>query len=123
MENVKLMTKVIDLDTKKLSSRLEIQKAQLQISVIRKAYGVLNGETDAPVKSYFRERALSNEEITKNFNEYVGFYKWAIETNREDKVFEFKNSLHFFIEAVHFFDTELARKLQNQFDALLKQTA
>lgn len=117
MNNIELMKEVIKLDTENLKSRLHAQKNQLQLSVIRKAFGVKNGETDAKVENYERERIMSDAEIVKEFEKYIGFWKWAKQV-QNNKEYEYKNSILFFIEAVAFFDVKLSETLQNNFQEI-----
>lgn len=119
MNNIELMKKVIELDTQKLTSRQQSQRVMVQIAIIRKAFNVKNTETDIPVKNFEREIVLTNDEITKEFNQYVGFWEWAKNTNNEDKESEYKNSVQYFIDAVQFFNTDLAESFQNNFNNLL----
>ena len=119
MNNVQLMKKVIELDKQQLTSRQQAQRVMVQIAIIRKAFGVKNSETDAPVKDFERVIVLTDAEITKEFNQYISFWQWAIKVNSEDKEIEYKNSVKYFIDAVHFFNTELAEKFQSQFNELL----
>lgn len=118
MNNVELMKKVIELDTQKLTSRLQTQRCHCQIAIIRKAFGVKNAETDLPVKDFEREQVMSNKEITQEFEKYVGFWEWAKKVNKPDKVYEYKNSILFFIEAVAFFDAKLAESFTQSFNQL-----
>lgn len=107
MNNVVLMEKVIDLDTQVLTSREHSLKVMVQIAIIRKAFGVKNSETDMPVKNYERQIVLSDDDIRKEFNQYVRFWEWAKETNSYKEV-EFKNQLKYFILAVRFFNEKLS---------------
>lgn len=76
----------------------------VQIAIIRKSFGVKNGETDAKVLDYERERVLSDQQVEKEFNDYVGFWEWAIKKNDSDKAKSFENQVYYFIDGVRFFD-------------------
>ena len=112
MENKKLMEKVIDLDTQFLKTREQSTRVMVQIAIIRKAFGVKNDETNKPVKNYERKLVLSDDDIRKEFNDYVRFWEWAKEKNDMDKAKEFENQIYYFIEAVRFFNVNLADKFQ-----------
>lgn len=106
------MEKVIDLDTQFLATREQSQRVMVQIAIIRKAFGVKNDETNKPVRDYEREIILSDDDIKKSFNEYIAFWNWAKEKNNMDKAKEFENQIHYFIEAVRFFNANLADEFQ-----------
>lgn len=119
MNNKKLMKKVIELDTQNLGSRQQAQRCMVQIAIIRKAFGVKNAETDLPVKDFEREIVLSNEEITTEFNQYIRFWEWSRKVRNEGKEIEFRNQVHYFIDAVQFFNDDLANSFQIKFNQLL----
>lgn len=119
MNNVKLMKKVIELDTQTLHSREQSLRVMVQISFIRKAYGVKNNETNEKVLDYERERILTDQEIEKDFNDYIGFWKWA-KTNSTDKAIEYENKINYIIDAVRFFDEKLANSFTESFQNILK---
>lgn len=116
MNNKILMEKVIELDTQVLKTREQSRRVMVQIAIIRKAFGVKNSETVAPVKEYERSRVLSDQEVKEEFQTYVNFYNWAIAKNDSDKAIQFKNEIYYFIEAVEFFDKSLALQLKNKFE-------
>ncbi|MBR2246133.1 hypothetical protein [Oceanobacillus profundus] len=120
MNNKELMKKVIELDTQPLYTREQSQRVMIQISIIRKAFGVKNSETDAKVLDYERERILSNQEIEKEFKQYVGYWEWAIKPNNQDKARTFENQVYDFIEGVRFFDENLAESFKESFAILFK---
>lgn len=115
MKNALLMKKVKDLDTQTLNSREQSARVMVQISIIRKAFGVKNDETNKPVKDYDRDLVLSDEDIRKEFGQYLRFLKWAIEKKDIDKQREFENQINYFIDGVSFFHQNLA----NEFRTLL----
>lgn len=123
MKNTKLMKMVIGLDTQTLNTREQSQRVMVQIAIIRKAYGVKNSETNAKVLDYERERVLSDQEVEKSFNDYVGFWEWAIKTNNLDKAKAFENQVNYFIDGVRFFDEELANSFTESFRSLLLEVA
>lgn len=123
MKNTKLMKMVIELDTQKLNTREQSQRVMVQIAIIRKAYGVKNSETDTKVLEFERERVLSDKEVEKEFNDYVGFWNWAINKNDMDKAKEFENKVYYFIEAVRFFDEKLANSFTESFQNTLLEVA
>ncbi|MED1107733.1 hypothetical protein [Bacillus paramycoides] len=116
MRNKKLMEKVIELDTQTLTTREQSARVMVQIATIRKAFGVKNDETNKPVKDYEREIVLSDDDIKKEFNEYVSFWNRAKERNDMDKAKEFENLIYYFIEAVRFFNDNLADVYEREFE-------
>src|SRR5690625_2915956 len=102
MNNKHLMKKVIELDTQSLHSREQGHRVIRQISIIRKAFGVKNSETNAKVLDFERKRVLSDREIEKEFQKYIDFFKWTIKSNNQDKARSFENQVHYFIEGVGF---------------------
>ncbi len=115
MNNKKLMKKVIELDTQKLHTREQSLRVYVQISIIRKAFGVKNTETNEKVLEFSRERVLSEQEIRNEFIKYIGFWEWAIKTTENGKEREFQNQIFDFIEGVRFFDKELAEKFDVEY--------
>ena len=116
MNNVKLMKKVIELDTQTLRTREQSKRVMVQIAIIRKAYGVKNNETNERVLDFERERVLSDQEVEKEFKQYVGFWQWAIKKNDKDKAKEFEDKVYYLIDGVRFFDEELANKFRITFN-------
>lgn len=116
MRNKKLMEKVIELDTQTLTTREQSARVMVQIAIIRRAFGVKNDETNKPVKDYERVCVLSDDDIKKEFNEYVSFWNRAKEKNDMDKAKEFENLIYYFIEAVRFFNANLADVFQKAFE-------
>ncbi|OQR53195.1 hypothetical protein [Bacillus sp. CDB3] len=116
MRNKKLMEKVIELDTQTLTTREQSARVMVQIAIIRKAFGVKNDETNKPVKDYEREIVLSDDDIKKEFNEYVSFWNRTKERNDMDKAKEFENLIYYFIEAVRFFNDNLADVYEREFE-------
>ena len=116
MNNKILMEKVIELDTQVLKTREQSRRVMVQIAIIRKAFGVKNSETVAPVKEYERSRVLSDQEVKKEFETYVNFYNWANAKNDNDKAVHFKSDVYNFIDAVAFFDKNLASELKESFE-------
>lgn len=112
MKNTKLMKKIIELDTQPLMSRQQSLRVMVQIAIIRQAFGVKNNESNMPVKEYERKMVLSDKEITKEFNDYAGYLKWAKDKKDLDKTLEYENQLDYFIDAVRFFNESLADKFQ-----------
>ncbi|MEC0765026.1 hypothetical protein P8898_22275 [Bacillus haynesii] len=112
MRNKKLMEKVIDLDTQVLRTREQSLRVMIQIAIIRKAFGVKNDETDKPVRDYEREIILSDDEIRKQFNEELKWLSLAKERRDLGDVREFENRVHYFIDAVRFFNASLADEFE-----------
>lgn len=110
MNNKKVMKKVIDLDTQFLATREQSLRVMVQIAIIRKAFGVKNSETDKPVEDYEREIVLSDDDIKKQFNQYMAFWNWAKEKNDMDKAKVFENQIYYFIDGVRFFNDSLANE-------------
>ncbi|WP_028393911.1 hypothetical protein [Bacillus cihuensis] len=108
MRNKKLMEKVIDLDTQVLLTRAQSLKVMVQIAIIRQAFGVKNDETYKPVKDYERDTILSDDEIRKQFSKDLEWLNIAKERSDFGDVKEFENRIHYFIEAVRFFNANLA---------------
>jgi len=102
------MEKVIKLDTETLFSREQSARVMVQIAIIRKAFGVKNDETNKPVIDYERELILTDDEIRKEYEQYLNFLKWSIEKKDLDKEREFKNQINYFIDGVDFFHRGLA---------------
>jgi hypothetical protein len=113
MKNKKLMEKVIDLDTQFLATREQSSKVMIQIAIIRQAFGVKNDETDKPVRDYERDIILSDDEIRKQFNKELEWLNKTKERSDFGGVKEFENRVHYFIEAVRFFNTNLADEFEN----------
>lgn len=120
MNNKKLMKKVIELDTQKLNTREQSLRVMVQISAIRKAYGVKNNETDEKVLDFERERIMTDQEIEKELDEYIKFWKSFYKTGGNDKAREHENRVYDFIDGVRFFDEKLANKFLEKFDTVLK---
>lgn len=110
------MEKVIELDTQTLHTREQSQRVMIQISIIRKAFGVKNTETDDKVLDFDRQRVLSDKEIEKEFNLYVGFWEWAVKSDNQDKIISFENQVYYFIQGVQFFDEKLAQSFTKSFE-------
>lgn len=108
MRNKKLMGKVIELDTQFLATRAQSLKVMVQISIIRKAFGVKNDETDKPVKDYERDIILSDDEIRKEFKKELEWLNIAKKRNDFGAIKESESRIHYFIEAVEFFNANLA---------------
>ncbi|MFB5759071.1 hypothetical protein [Paenibacillus medicaginis] len=106
------MKKVIELDTQPLLSQEQSARVMVQIATIRQAFGVKNDETNKPVKDYERKLVMSDDEIRKDFEEYLSFLKWAIEKKDVDKQREFENQINYFIDAVEFFHKDLAKEFK-----------
>lgn len=119
MNNVQLMKKVIELDTQTLQTREQSKRVMVQISIIRKAFSVKNSETNDKVLDYEREQVLSDQEIGKEFQKYVGFWEWAIKSNDSDKAKSFENQIYYFIDGVRFFDESLACSFTESFENVL----
>ena len=113
MRNKELMEKVIDLDTQVLQSRAQSTKVMIQIAIIRQAFGVKNDETHKPVTDYEREIILSDDEIRKQFNQELEWLNIAKQRNGYGDVEEFRSRVHYFIEAVRFFHTDLADEFES----------
>lgn len=122
MNNKTLMKKVIELDTQTLHTREQSERVMVQIAIIRKAFGVKNIETNNRVLNFERDQVLSSQEIEKEFNEYVGFWDWAIKSNDQDKAKLFESKVRYFIDGVRFFDDKLAKRFKESFTDKLKNT-
>ncbi|WCK57420.1 hypothetical protein PP175_25470 (plasmid) [Aneurinibacillus sp. Ricciae_BoGa-3] len=112
MNNTKVMKKVIDLDSQFLATREQSLRVMVQIAIIRKAFGVKNNETNKHVRDYEREIVLSDDDIKKQFNEYMAFWNWAKQKNDMDKAKGFENQIYYFIDGVRFFNANLANEFQ-----------
>ena len=122
MNNKKLMEKVIDMYFQTLHSREQSRRVMVQSSILRKTFGIKEGEIikNATIPNYERSRVLTDKEVEEEFNKYVGFWEWANMSNDPDKAVAFKNEIYYFIEAVQFFDTKLAEHLKNSFESMLQ---
>lgn len=117
MNNTLLMDKVKELDFQTLHTREQSLKVMTQISVIRKAFGVKNDESNTVATSYERDRVMTNQDIKKDFSDYG---RWITlnrkhgleERNHEDNYY---NRARYHIEAVEFFDKDLASELKESF--------
>lgn len=112
MRNKKLMEKVNDLGTQNLSTREHSTRVMIQIAIIMKAFGVKRDEINKPVRDYEREIILSDDEIRKQFNEELNWLNLAKERRDLGDVREFENRVHYFIEAVRFFNASLADEFE-----------
>ncbi|EQM25318.1 hypothetical protein PQS30_06565 [Bacillus licheniformis] len=112
MRNKKLMEKVNDLGTQNLSTREHSTRVMIQIAIIMKAFGVKRDEINKPVRDYEREIILSDDEIREEFYSELKFLNRAKEKNDIDKIKEFKNEVHYFIDAVRFFNASLADEFE-----------
>jgi len=114
MRNKEVMAKVIDLSTQKGGTKEQRNKVSVQVAIISRAFGVKNDEIDKPVKDYERNLVLSDDEIRKQFNEYVDSRDVAV-TKQSDlywSIEELKNRVHYFIEGVRFFNASLADEFE-----------
>ncbi|MCY9367596.1 hypothetical protein MOF14_12715 [Bacillus spizizenii] len=112
MRNKKLMEKVNDLGTQYLSTREHSKRVMIQIAIIMKAFGVKRDEINKPVKDYEREIILSDDEIRKEFFSELKLLNRVKEKNDLEKIREFKNEVHYFVDAVRFFNTTLADEFE-----------
>ena len=112
MRNKKLMEKVNDLGTQNLSTREHSTRVMIQIAIIMKAFGVKRDEINKPARDYEREIILSDDEIRKQFNEELNWLNLAKERRDLGDVREFENRVHYFIEAVRFFNASLADEFE-----------
>jgi hypothetical protein len=113
------MKKVIELDTQTLQTREQSKRVMVQIAIIRKAFGVKNCETDNKVLNFERNQVLTDQEVGKEFQTYVGFWEWAIKSNDPDKAKSYENQVNYFIDGVRFFDENLAVSFTESFENLL----
>ncbi|WP_456363693.1 hypothetical protein [Priestia aryabhattai] len=123
MRNKELMEKVNDLDTQVLHTRAQSTKVMIQIAIIRQAFGVKNDESNKPVTDYERDIILSDDEIRKQFNKELEWLNIAKQKNGYGDVEEFRSRIHYFIEAVRFFHTNLADEFENLYMSNLEKIA
>lgn len=118
MNNVKLMNEVINMYFQTLHTREQSRRIMVQSSILRKVYGIKEGEIvqGTSIPDYERQRVLSNKEVEDRLNDYIGYYEWALNKGDKDKAFNFKNEVYYFIEAVDFFDKSLALQLKTKFE-------
>ncbi|WP_242288941.1 MULTISPECIES: hypothetical protein [unclassified Bacillus cereus group] len=112
MNNKKLMVKLNDLYTQFLATREQSRRVIMQSGIIRRAFGVKEYEIGKPVKDYERKLVLSDDDIREEFNEHISFWNWAKKENDMDRAKEFENIVHYFIDAVRFFNENLAEEFQ-----------
>lgn len=112
MNNVTLMKKVKDLDFHKLTSREDSLKVITQISVIRRAFGVKDVESDTPAKEYERELVMTDDQIKEEFEELNGLYQDFTKLEYIQESRDYKARMTYFIEAVEFFKPELSAELK-----------
>lgn len=114
MRNVVLMKKVTELSTMRLYTDEQSIKAMVQVATICRAFSVKNNEHEFVVRDYEREQVMTDEDIRKIFNQYMKFLAWAIEKGNKIKIQESEWTLRYFIEAVAFFDRDLAKKFAKE---------
>lgn len=117
MENKKLMVKVASLYTENTSSRIRNVQIDVESSIIRKAFGVKNGEIDKAiqtpkeVENFNRKTVLTDNQITEKYMEYIEFFKWAKATDSNSR-YDAEIKLEYFVKGVDFFNKSLAEKLK-----------
>ena len=117
MNNTLLMNKVKELDFQPLHTREQSLKVMTQVAIIRKAFGVKNDESNTVAASYERERVMTNEDIKKDFSKYGEWITLNRKHGLEERNHEENNynGARNYIEAVEFFDKDLASELKESF--------
>ncbi|MGG4105182.1 hypothetical protein AAXB25_14795 [Paenibacillus lautus] len=108
MRNKELMTKIKELAT----SFGNASRIDVQIAIIRQAFGVKNDEHQKMIRDYERKVVLSDDQIREKFQERIRFYKWAVKENNRVRIHEFGNEIFYFIDAVRFFNFNLADEFE-----------
>lgn len=117
MENQKVMAKVASLYKESTSSRVRNVQIDVESSIIRKAFGVKNGEIDKAiqtpkeVENFNRKTVLTDKQITEKYMEYIEFFKWAKATD-SNSLYDAEIKLEYFVKGVVFFNKSLAEKLK-----------
>lgn len=119
MRNKELIQKVKELATKPLYTRDQSSRIMVQIAIIRQAFGVKNNEHENIIRDYERERILSDDDIRKEFEKYLGFLDWSIEIGDAIKKREFFNNTISFIDAVEFFSQDLSDEFNKRISGYL----
>lgn len=117
MNNKLLMDKINELTFQTLHTREQSLKVVTQVAIIRKAFGVKNDESNTVASSYERERVMSNEDIKKDFSKYGEWITLNRKHGLEERNHEENNynGARNYIEAVEFFDKDLASELKESF--------
>lgn len=124
MNNKKLIKKVKELAFQTLKTKEQSLRVMIQISIIRKAYGIKEYEYElgAPVKDYERDIVLSDDEIKKEVAKYAEWINIDKKRNDYDHIREIQNTIHYFIDGVSFFNKKLANMLKEELKEELKET-
>lgn len=111
ISNHKLLNEVYRLENEKTISRELTIKNMVQIAILRGAFGVKDIETEDKsfmnFKDYERYQVNTNKDIIDNFNDKIDFYH-DLPHSRLDNMVRIK----YLIEAVKFFNEELANELK-----------
>lgn len=110
ISNHKLLNEVYKLENQKTISRELTIKNMVQAAILSRTFGVKNDETEnnsfTSFKDYERYQVNTNKDIIDNFNEKIDFYHDLPHTKLDNMV-----RIKYFIEAVKFFNVELANEL------------
>lgn len=114
MNNKTLMKKLVGLYFKPFKTKEDILEIETKAGVLQRAFGVKDYEIDNPIKDFEREVVLSNDEIKAELNKVLEWITYAKENNNYGDVNMYKNRAYYFVEAVNFFNANLASELKNQ---------
>lgn len=110
ISNHKLLDLIYQLDHETLKGTEHSIKNMVQISVLRKAFGVKNDESEyrayKKFHDYERLQVNTNKDIINKFNDYIEFYKGLPHQKIENIL-----SIKYYIEAVKVFNNQLASQL------------
>lgn len=110
ISNHKLLDLIYQLDNETLKGTEHSIKNMVQISVLRKAFGVKNDESEyrtyKKFLDYERLQVNTNKDIINKFNDYIKFYKDLPHQKIENIL-----SIKYYIEAVKVFNDQLASQL------------
>lgn len=112
MDNQTILIKLKELTFTKVYARNEIIRTVMQEAVLRRAFNIKENEFEINFDNYEREQFLTDEEIEKDFTWYVELYVLAKNVKCTPKEIEHKEQISAYIEAVSFFNQDLADKLE-----------
>ncbi|MGF9891277.1 hypothetical protein ABEX78_21695 [Priestia megaterium] len=114
MNNKVLMKKLVELDFQPSETKEQSLEVMTKSGIIRRTFGVKDYEIENSIEDYEREPVLSNNEVKAELNKVLDWITYAKERNNFDDVKKYESRAHYFIDAVRFFDTNLADELENQ---------
>ena len=111
MDNRKLMEKLQYLWNKKTITSEDSNRCSAQSSLIMNVFDIKTDEINKPIEDFYRMPVLSDDDIKKKFEVCVRNFKHDKE--HDDRMqWESMFRMLYFIDAVRFFNPELAEKLK-----------